>query len=106
MSKKQTIPKSDLGNRNPILVSLGLRRAGTGGGGGHKSRNAPRGGQCNVQAKYLEEYLAETEEDGAEEGGTASGVDATESQEDNWCATMRTKPPMFRKGTGRSYFYP
>lgn len=51
-----------MNNRNPIMESWRLRRAGTGGKGSHKSRNAPRGGQRNVQAGYLAEYLDEVDE--------------------------------------------
>lgn len=47
--------------RNPIAEALRSRRAGSGGGGSHRHKCAPRGGQRNVQADYQEEYLAETE---------------------------------------------
>lgn len=103
MSKHQNIPKSDFGNRNPVLESWRLRRAGTGGGGGHKSRNAPRGGQRNIQAGYLEEYFAEIEEVGAEMSGTT--VDAIDSQEDNVAQPRALNRPFSKKVLGGVIFF-
>ena len=45
--------------RNNSFEALRKRRAGTGGSGAMKSRNAPRGGQANQQRAYLDEYLDE-----------------------------------------------
>ena len=85
-------------NRNPIMESWRLRRSGTGGGGGHKSRNAPRGGQRNVQADYLAEYLDEVKAISSE----------TENQqindEEDGMTLINDLPPR-RTGFGRFVIY-